>query len=145
MPGTVKWGLADLIFRSGQSFEGLKHQIVLDNYHHILINVQSMTTCPTKLSVRGPTGLTVSMDRTQVSANDPGLGTPILVHRFGHNSSLACVLDEGELYNADGEPVRLTQEAMEWLYRIEDDANAFVDGDDMAYFRLVLQKPLYDY
>lgn len=77
----------------------------------------------TKKSFRGPGGLLVSLDRSQVFPKDPGMGTPAMVYLpFGKGSATYyCAADTGEV---EDEP--LTPRQGQWLNDIADEVYAFL-------------------
>lgn len=85
-----------------------------------------------KLTVTGPGGITIHLDRDQWFPDDPGQGTPAIVvvpcgrgagGRYGSRSTLACVMGEGTV---DGAPISAWQWA--WLERVEPQCQEWIEG-----------------
>lgn len=70
----------------------------------------------------GPRGVRLVLDRREIFPNDPGSGTPALVHYAGQSGTLACILAEGEMI--DG--TTLPDDVYAWLDGQESDADTFL-------------------
>lgn len=77
-----------------------------------------------KQILRGPSGLKLELDASQIYPDDPGQGTPALVVRGNATASLECALQEGEL--GWGEYF-LSPDQSKWLNEIYSEANAWLD------------------
>src|SRR3990167_6895428 len=75
-------------------------------------------------TLRGPGGLMIVLDASQIFPDDPGNGTPALVVRpFGKGTSTFwCANDTGEI---DGEEMTGAQKV--WLDSCEEAVNQWVD------------------
>ena len=83
----------------------------------------------TRKTLRGPGGLMLVLDRTQVFPDNPGEGTPALVVApFGRGTSTYdCAADTGEVEGSDG-VTPLTRKQCEWLNSksVADEVEAFL-------------------
>lgn len=69
-------------------------------------------------------GWTVVADKSEVYPDDPGNGTPLMVHAFGnYHGTFNCAIMEGEV---DG--YQIPDDVYQWLESIEEEAEAFVYG-----------------
>lgn len=67
-------------------------------------------------NLRGPDGIKLELDATEIFPHDPGLGTPALVVLAnGNTGSFACVCAEGETSDGD----QLTPAQCAWLNSLE--------------------------
>jgi hypothetical protein len=64
----------------------------------------------------------VELDRDEVYPDDPGRGTPALVHIGKNCGTYWCVRDTGELMDGPA----LTAAECKWLWDIEDDVEGFL-------------------
>lgn len=70
----------------------------------------------------------VELDASQVYPNDPGAGTPaIVLSHFGYSATYHCALDNGELENSRGQFKKLTKRQIEWLEKIQDEVDEFLN------------------
>lgn len=77
----------------------------------------------TKQILRGPSGIKLELDATEIFPDDPGMGTPALVVMpNGDTGSFSCVSSEGE--TVDG--TRLTKAQMNWLQQQSDRVDQFL-------------------
>ena len=82
-----------------------------------------MSTMKKKEVLRGPGGLKIELDATEIFPDDPGNGTPALVvHPSGVTGTFWCVNDTGEI---DGLETTPTQRA--WLDSCENAVNQWVE------------------
>lgn len=65
-------------------------------------------------TLRGPEGISIQLDETQIFKDDPGQGTPVLVIVEDFAASWACATDTGEL---DCGSYQLLDEHKEWIVR----------------------------
>lgn len=82
----------------------------------------------TRKTLRGPGGIKVQLDRSQIVPDDPGQGTPALVVLKNANATYNCACGEGELLcdNPCGGAISLTDAQLEWLGQIEDEIEDFL-------------------
>jgi hypothetical protein len=82
-----------------------------------------------KKILKGPNGLKVELDRSEICLEDPGQGTPALVikkvQREEFSSTFNCAMGEGELLGRSG-AVQLTQKELQWLASVEDSVENFL-------------------
>jgi hypothetical protein len=81
-----------------------------------------------KKTLTGPGGLRIVLDSAQIFPDDPGNGTPAMVHldRKGDATyHFAC--GEGILYGRDGD-VELSATQLNWLAAQEDAVAAFLEA-----------------
>jgi hypothetical protein len=64
--------------------------------------------------LRGPGGLTLTLDVTQVFPDDPGNGTPAIVELDGCTATYDCAMGTGELVGRRG-ALMLSDGDMRWL------------------------------
>ena len=76
-------------------------------------------------TMRGPGGLLVKLDASEVYPDDPGNGTPAMVHLpFGRGQATYwCACGEGDI-----EGTELTQEQFEWLESLENAITQWLDS-----------------
>jgi hypothetical protein len=67
-----------------------------------------------KKLLRGPGGITISLDSEQIIPDDPGAGTPAVVQYRGHSGTYWCAASTGELICGSGIH-QLSQEHVDWL------------------------------
>lgn len=83
-----------------------------------------------KTTLTGPGGLRIVLDSAEVYPDDPGQGTPAMVHLGRHSATFACALDTGEL-DCGEKALTITQE--NWLQAQEETVWNFLeehkDGD----------------
>jgi len=73
--------------------------------------------------LKGPAGLRLILDSSEIFPNDPGQGTPAIVELTnGDTATYNCAVGEGE--TNDGTP--LTLEQVEWLNSKEDAVEKFL-------------------
>lgn len=73
---------------------------------------------------------TLECDPNEVYPNDPGMGTPLLIIApNGSTVTLACGLDVGETDCGGKNTVQITAPVMCWLESIQDQAEAYVYGE----------------
>ncbi len=77
----------------------------------------------TKKTLRGPGGIRIELDRSEVFPNDPGNGTPALVYCRGNTATYWCACGEGEV---DG--IMLSEGQMEWLENQSYTIDSFLYG-----------------
>lgn len=80
-----------------------------------------------KKTLHGPDGLRVDLDRSQVFADDPGMGSPAIV-RWGEahgtfHFALECAKLIGDTDDVDLSPAQLA-----WLQKIEGEVYEFLPG-----------------
>lgn len=77
------------------------------------------------LNLRGPDGLRVKLDKTQIYPQDPGMGTPVLViSRDGNAATLNCALGERELMGEG-----LSDDQMSWLEEIAPECDEWLSEE----------------
>ena len=79
-------------------------------------------------TLRGPGGLVIRLDATEIFPDDPGNGTPALVVApFGRGTSTFwCALDTGEMDGPNG-LWNLNEAQMKWLNTCEEAVNQWVE------------------
>ena len=75
-------------------------------------------------TLRGPGGIRIELDATEIVPDDPGAGTPAMVSYGDHTGTFWCVNDTGELGCGDYE---LTDAQRNWVRQQEDTVNEFVE------------------
>jgi len=71
--------------------------------------------------IRGPGGVTLTLDASEIIPHDPGAGTPALVEYRGHVGTYWCALGTGEV-----DEYTLTDTQYRWIETMEDTVNEFV-------------------
>lgn len=74
-----------------------------------------------KVRLEGP-GIYVELDSDEIYPEDPGMGTPAMVHQRGNRDNAAtywCAVNTGEL-SLGREVVQLTETQMQWLDMHDD-------------------------
>ena len=81
-----------------------------------------------KRKIQGPHGLLLVLDTEEVFPNDPGAGTPAVVHWRGASSTYWCAMGTGELLSYRDGVVLLTDAQMDWLCseRVENEVHQFL-------------------
>lgn len=69
--------------------------------------------------------LVVSLDQSQVFPDDPGNGTPAMIHCFGYHATYWCGCEEG-LTDSKGNHLDLTPNEVEWLEQLDPEINDFL-------------------
>jgi hypothetical protein len=75
------------------------------------------------ITIKGPQGLRLILDRKKVIVNDPGQDTPQIVELAGAMATLACAIGEGELDAGWRGVKRLSPVQSQWLLDVETAAN----------------------
>lgn len=76
----------------------------------------------------GPEKISIRLDRREVIPDDPGAGTPAMVHVGNHSATYWCASDTGEL---DGGDYQLSDRQVRWLRHMEHDVHEFLyNGDE---------------
>lgn len=89
----------------------------------------------TTKTLRGPDGLTILLDKSEVNYDDPGTGTPAMVQYDNWSATYWCAYDTGELtyegrtFNLDDEVYFLTNQQLNWLRNRDDEVNTFLYED----------------
>lgn len=89
-------------------------------------------------TLRGPGGITLLLDRSEVFFNDPGAGTPAMVSvpkLFGRAcATYTCAAQTGLLLDSRGNDVALSDAQVRWLNseEIENAVILFLSGEDLA-------------
>lgn len=78
-----------------------------------------------KKTLTGPRGIRIELDRSQVFPDDPGQGTPALVHYKGGVATYWCACDEGEVDN-NSRYIKLPQDVLDWLHEQDDEITNFL-------------------
>lgn len=73
-----------------------------------------------KQTLRGPNGIRVILDASEIYRDDPGQGTPMIVECGRGSGTFTAAHNEGELICGD-EEVTLTPEQMAWLDSLVDE------------------------
>ena len=76
----------------------------------------------TTKTLKGPNGLRIELDASQIFPDDPGAGAPAMVYKGRDSGTYWCALDTGELGDAT-----LPQSALNWLDAQLDTVEAFID------------------
>jgi len=78
------------------------------------------------LVLRGPSGITLTLDSAEIYPDDPGAGTPAMVEWRDASGTYQCAIDTGEISNWAGD-VKLTAIQVAWLESKLDMVNDFVE------------------
>jgi hypothetical protein len=82
-----------------------------------------------KKTLTGPQGLRIVLDSDQIFPDDPGNGTPAMVHVEGKGDATYWFAQgEGIVYGRDGD-VPLTATQSNWLNAQEDAVAAFLEAN----------------
>ncbi len=76
----------------------------------------------TKEILRGPNGIRIELDSTEIFPADPGQGTPAMVYLGQRSATYWCAVDTGEL---DGE-YALNRRDLQWLGEQDERVGAFL-------------------
>lgn len=68
-----------------------------------------------KKTLRGPDGVTLELDSSEIYPDDPGNGTPAMVHKGGGSGTLTYVECYGEVHDSRIGDVQLSMKALDWL------------------------------
>jgi hypothetical protein len=74
---------------------------------------RTMTKHTDTVTLRGPAGISITLDASEIFPNDPGAGTPAMVECRGHTATYWCALDTGELGCGD---YLLSDAQCRWLH-----------------------------
>jgi hypothetical protein len=80
-------------------------------------------------TIAGPGDLTLVLDSREIYPDDPGQGTPAMVHCQGYDATYWCALDTGEL---DCGAFQLTGTQQMWLQGQEDTVAEFMEENTPA-------------
>ena len=71
-------------------------------------------------TLRGPNGIRLELDASEIYPNDPGMGTPMLVCLKGETMTLNCAEDNSAALGCN-------EEQTEWIWEISNAANDWLD------------------
>lgn len=77
--------------------------------------------------LRGPGGIVLTLNPSQIFPDDPGNGTPAMVTVGDSAGSYHCVTDQREIMDGRGRTTRLTPAQCEWLEAQGDAVDAFLE------------------
>lgn len=80
-----------------------------------------------KRELTGPGGIRLVLDSEQIFPDDPGQGTPAMVHTDQGDATYWCALGEGTVLDARCREAELSQSQMNWLEAQEDVVSTFLD------------------
>lgn len=75
-------------------------------------------------TLRGPDGIRVELDTTEVIPSDPGAGCPAVVYVGRYSGTLWCALDTGYV-----DTHTITDRQYRWLDSIFEEADTFLYGE----------------
>lgn len=75
-------------------------------------------------TLRGPNGIRIELDSSEVVPNDPGAGTPAMVYLGNDCATFWCAMDYGCLQD----DTELSERQSRWLDEQEETVNAFVEA-----------------
>lgn len=75
-----------------------------------------------KQTIKGPSGIRIELDASEIYPDDPGAGAPAMVYRGRESGTYWCAVDTGEL----GDEL-LPQGALNWLHNQFDAVDAFMN------------------
>lgn len=87
-------------------------------------------------TLRGPDGIKLVLDKTEIVPHDPGAGTPAMVYFDNYSATFNCATDTGELtydgrrWSVDAETYFLTNQQLAWLRNREDDVWTFLGEEN---------------
>jgi MOSC domain-containing protein YiiM len=76
---------------------------------------------------RGPNGLTLTLDSSEIFPRDPGAGTPAMLTKGRASGTFYCVLDTGEMSTGDV-VVQLSATQQRWLESKENMVDEFISA-----------------
>ena len=79
-----------------------------------------------KKTIKGPSGIKIELDSTQVFPDDPGAGTPAMVYLNEYCATYWCACGEGELLSDRRGTKRLTPDQLNWLERKDEEVTNFL-------------------
>jgi hypothetical protein len=79
-------------------------------------------------TIHGPGGIRIELDSAEIFPDDPGQGTPAIVHLGKASATFWCAVDQGELADGDGH-VTLSSKHLEWLASQSDRVDDFVEAN----------------
>jgi hypothetical protein len=83
----------------------------------------------TRRTLTGPGGLLLVLDSAQIFPDDPGQGTPAMVHKGRYDATFWCALDTGEL---DCGGYELSDSERLWLEAQEPAVSEFMEANTPA-------------
>jgi hypothetical protein len=82
-----------------------------------------------KQTLIGPAGLTIVLDSDEIIPDDPGAGTPAMVHLYTASSTYWWAIGEGTL-DAGGRDIELSTTQKNWLDAQENAVEEFLERND---------------
>jgi hypothetical protein len=80
-----------------------------------------------KETLRGPDGIKLILDSSEIYPDDPGQGTPAMVEKGTSSATFWCASEQGVLMDTQYHDVELSRAACSWLDSKVDYVNAFLD------------------
>lgn len=80
-----------------------------------------------KKTLRGPGGLHLILDKSEIVPDDPGAGTPAIVEYKEFSSTYNAAVGEGELLGSRS-VYPLSQAQLNWLAEVENEMEDFLFG-----------------
>lgn len=77
--------------------------------------------------LRGPGGISLVLDPSEIFPDDPGNGTPAIVTVGDAGGSYLCATDQGEVMDGRGRTVLLTEAQRTWLEAQADTVDEFLE------------------
>lgn len=81
-------------------------------------------------TLSGPQGIRIELDSAQIFPDDPGQGTPAMVHLGRESCTFQWACGEGYMYSDHGDEEKpFTSAQMAWLEAQADTVSDFIDGN----------------
>jgi hypothetical protein len=75
--------------------------------------------------LKGPGGIVVRLDSSEIFPDDPGNGTPAMVYLGRHSATYWCAIGENELLDSEGRVRTLSAKLYDWLVAQDDEVTEF--------------------
>jgi hypothetical protein len=80
----------------------------------------------TKETIKGPGNIRLELDSAQIFPDDPGQGTPAMIHLGLGSATYWCALNEGEVFDTLTGTIPFSGAQMRWLEAQEEVVDAFL-------------------
>lgn len=79
-----------------------------------------------KETLRGPDGIKLILDSSEIYPDDPGQGTPAMVEKGNNSATYWCATGEGVVSDEMGRDILLSRGALNWLNGLEGYVDKFI-------------------
>ena len=84
--------------------------------------------------LKGPDGIILELDSSEICPDDPGNGTPCIVRYKGGSSTLTCAECTGYVDGGRNGDIEISQSALNWLgsHEVESEVEAMYEAGEDA-------------